>query len=64
MLCRKEQFFSMYTEYPFRKLIRDFGSRAVYKHWNNWCFRVRGNAQYYFEKGYDEDYAKRSARND
>lgn len=64
MICRKEQFHSMYTQYKLRKLFLDYTNRAIYKSWNNWCFKVSGNAIYYFEKGYDEDYVKRSAIND
>lgn len=54
----KEQFYSMYTQYSWRIVIRNYTHRRVYKHWNNWC--VKGsNGKYCFEKGYDEDYVKR-----
>ena len=54
---RGEQFFSMYTQYYLRKVLRDYTHRAIYKHWNNWCFKG-GRGLYCFDKGYDEDYAK------
>lgn len=54
---KDEQFHSMYTQYRIRCVIVDCTKRAVYKHWNNWCFRG-GRGLYCFEKGYDEDYAK------
>lgn len=54
---RKEQFYSMYTKYCLRKIIRNYTPRRVYKHWNNWCFKG-ANGIYGFKKGYDEDYAK------
>ena len=61
MNAKKEQFHSMYTmSVWFRKIFRDFTHRAVYKHWNGWCFRM--NSLYCFDKGYDEDYAKRKIR--
>lgn len=54
---RGEQFFSMYTQYCLRKILRDYTHRGIYKHWNNWCFKG-GRGLYCFDKGYDEDYAK------
>ena len=53
----KEQFYSMYTHYSWRKIIRNYTPRRVYKHWNNWCFKG-ANGIYGFKKGYNEDYAK------
>ena len=55
MIGRSEQFHSMYTN-PLRKIFQDCTHRAVYKHWNGWCFK-KGHI-YCFDKGYDEDYAK------
>lgn len=53
----KEQFYSMYTQYSWRKIIRNYTPRRVYKHWNNWCFKG-ANGLYCFRRGYNEDYAK------
>lgn len=59
MIGRGEQFHSMYTEYWLRKVFQDHTHRAIYKHWNSWCFH-KGRGLYCFDKGYDEDYAKRT----
>ena len=55
------QFYSRYTNYYFSKLVIDMTHRHTYEHWNNWCFRG-GNGKMCFDKGYDEDYAKREIR--
>ena len=61
MIGRGEQFHSMYTNPVwFRKICIDETHRAVYKNWNRWCWKI--GQIYRFDKGYDEDYAKRLIR--